>query len=317
MMTRYPLDQSPFYRLHSRKSLALLLHVTLSDLNTMAGEQNSLYECYPKIIEKDGKKKERFIERPKPHLRKVQKRLVQLLNRIQPPSYLHSAFRGRSYITNASVHSINSRIVKIDIRKFFPSAYAGYVYRSFSDIFECSPDVAATIARLTTAFGHLPTGGNSSSMISFFAFKKMFDEINALAIARGLVMSCCVDDMTFSGVGATSHFLNEVRTIVQRYGLRVHKRHCFELAQTKIVTGVALTPKGHRLPNARRKKLHDAYRLFRQECKLHEKVKLGEKLLGRATEAAQVEEQFKPLISKSAQALKEVKLALKQIEGPL
>jgi len=315
MRTRYPLDQSPLYRLRSRVRLAELLQITASDLNAMARAQDSQYECYPKIIEKDGKKKERYIERPKPRLRQVQKRLVNLLNRVTPPEYLHSAFRGRSYVSNASQHSCDCRIAKIDIRKFFPSAYAGQVYRSFADVFQCSHDVAGTLARLTTAFGHLPTGGNSSSMVSFFAFKPMFDEIHTLAVSHGLIMTCCVDDMTFSGDNATSNFLNSVRIIIHRYGLKVHKRHWFESQQTKIITGVALTPKGLRVPNARRKKLHSAYAAFQAEGDLHRKVKIGEEMLGRVTEAAQVEEKFRPFVSKAAQKLREVKKAVGQIQA--
>ena len=312
MTKRYPLNQSPFFRLQSRAKLAAHLDVSLADLNKMADSQDSLYNCFPKQIEKNGKTKERWVERPKPELRRVQKRIVHLLDRIQPPDYLHSGFRGRSYTSNASQHAPNARLAKIDIRKFFPSAYAGYVYRTFVDVFQCSHDVAAVAMRLTTAFGHLPTGGNSSTIISFFAFKPMFDEIHSLAISRGLVMSCCVDDMTFSGIAATEGFLNEVRVIVHRFGLKTHKRHCFEPHQIKIVTGVALTPQGVRLPNARRKKLHEATEAFDAETNLGKKVKLGEQLLGRTTEAAQVEQQFSSLIPIAAAKLTEAKKAMRR-----
>lgn len=180
---RYPLNQSPFFRLQSRAKLAAFLDVALADLNNMALAQDSLYNCFTKKIEKNGKTKERKVERPKLELRRVQRRIVHLLDRIQPPDYLHSGFRGRSYTSNALQHDPKARLAKIDIRKFFPSAYAGYVYRSFVDVFQCSHDVAGVIARLTTAFGHLPTGGNSSTIMSFFAFKPMFDEIQCLAIS--------------------------------------------------------------------------------------------------------------------------------------
>jgi hypothetical protein len=304
---RYPLNQSPFFQLQSRSKLAELLRLTPSELNKMAAAQDSQYNCFPKQIEKNGKTKERWVERPKPELRRVQKRIVQLLDRIQPPDYLHSGVRGRSYITNASQHKPGVRVAKIDIKKFFPNAYAGHVYRSFVDVFLCSQDVAAVLMRLTTAFGHIPTGGNSSTIISFYAFKPMFDEIHSLAIGRGLVMSCCVDDMTFSGPKATEGFLNEVRIIVERFGLKTHKRHWFEANQTKVVTGVALTPQGARLPNARRKKLHEAVNSFVAESNPIKKVKLGEQLLGRTTEAAQVETRFAPLVPAAASKLAEAK----------
>jgi RNA-directed DNA polymerase len=311
MMTRYPLNQSPLYKLRNRKKLAELFGVTIQDLNQMATAQDSLYNEFPKVIEKDGKKKTRHIEQPKPKLRLIQKRLVCLLDRIQPPDYLHSAFRGRSYITNAMQHECNVPIAKIDIKKFFPSAYAGFVHRSFEDVFKCSPDVAGVITKLTTAFGHIPTGGNSSTIISFFAFKSMFDEIHTLAKSSDLTMSCCVDDMTFSGEGATNGFLNEVHKIVSRYGLKTHKRHCFEARQNKIVTGVTLTLQGVRLPNSRRKKLHEAFVAFEKEHDPKEKVRLGTQMLGRATEAAQIEKQFVLMVPVAAKKLTSAKQHLK------
>ena len=133
MNTRYPLNQSPLYKLHSRKKLAELLEVSLQELEDMVANADSLYNRFEKTIIKSGKIKKRFIEHPKPKLRRLQRRLVRLLDRIQPPDYLHSAFRGRSYISNALQHDCNSRVAKIDIKKFFPSAYAGYVYERAHD----------------------------------------------------------------------------------------------------------------------------------------------------------------------------------------
>jgi len=313
-MKRYPLNQSPFFKLQSRSKLAELLGLSAPELKKMAAAPDSLrYTCFR--IEKNGKPEGRPVERPKPELRRVQKRIIQILGRIESPAYLHSGFKGRSYVTNACHHKPNVRLAKIDIKKFFPSSYAGYVYRSFVDVFLCSRDVAAVIMRLTTAFGHIPTGGNSSTLISFFAFKPMFDEIYALATSRGLEMTCIVDDMTFSGPKATEGFLNEVRIIVERFGLKTHKRHCFEPTRTKVVTGVALTSQGPRLPNARRKKLHEVAEAFDSESDPKRKIKLGEQLLGRTTEAAQVELRFEPLVPTAAQKLAEAKQTLRMLGG--
>lgn len=307
MRKRYPLNQSPLYKLHSRKRLAKLLGLSPQRLNSILALGDSSYIQFRKTTEKEGKKKVRQIEYPRPELRQVQRRIVSLLDRIEPPEYIHSGFRGRSYVSNASAHKLNCRLAKIDIRNFFPSAYPGYTFRVFRDAFQCSPDVAAIIMKITMAFGHIPTGGSSSTIISFFAFKPMFDEIHVLARSLDLTMTCCVDDMTFTGAAATDAFLNEVRLIVQRYGLRTHKRHCFESQETKIVTGVALTPNGMKLPNSRRKRLSETLDRFNRETCPLDKVKLGEDLLGRATEAAQIEERFRPYVSSAKQRLNEAK----------
>lgn len=87
----------------------------------MAAAQDSLYNSFPRTIEKNGKTKTRQIEHPILELRLIQKKLVRLLDRIQPPDYLHSGFRGRSYITNALQHDCTVPIAKIDIKSFFPA----------------------------------------------------------------------------------------------------------------------------------------------------------------------------------------------------
>jgi RNA-directed DNA polymerase len=308
---RYPVNQSPLYRLHRRKGLADLLGISVKALETLANANPPEYLCFDKTFRKNGKEKNRWIEWPKKPLRRVQKRLARLLDRIEPPNYIQSGFRERSYFENARSHACGVRVAKIDIRGFFPNSSARWVNRCFVEDFQCSGDVTAVLTKLLTIAGHLPTGGNASTIVSFYAYKPMFDEIQGLAVAHGLTMTCCVDDMTFSGAAATSSFLNEVRKIVQRYGLRTHKVHCFESHQPKIITGVALTSKGYRLPNIRRKKLHEAFKEFERERDPEKRVNVGERLLGRATEAAQIEALFQPYVRVAAGMLREAKALTK------
>jgi RNA-directed DNA polymerase len=312
MRKRYPLDQSPLYRLNRRKGLAELLMMPLEAVERLANSNPPRYRCFERVVNQGhGPPKKRLIEWPYADLQSVQRRIARLLDRIEPPGYIHSGFRGRSYVTNAQEHEVAVRVAKIDIRKFFPTASAQRVYDCFRFTFECSSDVSAVLMKLTTKDGHLPTGGSASSIVSFFAYKHMFDEISELARARGLAMSCCVDDMTFSGDSATGRFLNDVRAIIVRHGLRIHKRRTFEPMQPKVVTGVVLTSQGRRLPNRRRKKLHENYQALNEETELEAKVKLAEQLLGRATEAAQVEPLFRVAIPWAATALGSAKRELR------
>ena len=46
----------------------------------------------------------------------------------------------------------------------------------------------------------------------------MFDEIEQIALAHGLTMTCYVDDMALSGPRANKAALFEVRKIIARYG---------------------------------------------------------------------------------------------------
>ena len=294
----------------SRRKLAELLNLSRSELESLANGGRSNYVFFD-VQPKSGKKK-RHVEQPYPPLRTVQRSLTRLLGRIEPPPYLHSAFRGRSYITNAAVHSCSERSAKIDIKSFFQEADGSRVARAFREQFLCSPDVAAVLAKLTTILGHIPTGGNSSTMISFWAYKPMFDRIHQMAKAAGIEMTCCVDDMTFPGQKATPGFINSVRLIVRRFGLKTHKEHHFPPNSPKVITGVAVTSNGQRLPNKRRRLLHDAFGEVAAESNLEKKVKKAQSLMGRATEAEQVEPRFRAEVFLATKMLKEAKADLRE-----
>lgn len=281
-----------------------MLQLTLEELEGLANGHEQHYSCYPRMT-KSGK--ERWIERPKAPLRVVQKRIVSLLGRVQHPTYLHSAYRGRSYVTNASQHRHDQPTGKIDIKKFFPSARRKWVARAFRDQFHCALDVAAILAKLTTFNEHIPTGGNSSTMVSFWAYKPMFDEISDLAERIGAVMTCCVDDMTFTGESVTRKFINEVACVVRRYGLRTHKVHYFPAGTAKTVTGVVITSKGPKLPNKRRLLLHDAFQTAMTAANPDLKVRAAQSLLGRSTEAEQVEARFRSAVVRSTRILNDAK----------
>ena len=182
MKKRYPLNQSPLYRLRRRKDLADLLRLSLPQLESLANATAPQYRCFGKVVGK----KTRWIEWPRKPLQRAQKRLSRLLDRIEAPDYIHSGFRGRSYVTNAQQHKCVGNVAKIDIRSFFPQASSRWVRHCFADAFECSQDVAAILTKLFTIHGHLTTGGNSSTIVSFFAYKPMFDTIQILAKTRGV-----------------------------------------------------------------------------------------------------------------------------------
>jgi hypothetical protein len=290
MLGRYELRQSPLFRLRSRKKLASLLDVTVAELESLA-QTTGNYTYFD--IEVEGKDP-RPIQNPSKPLKKVQRKVTGLLGRIQAPEYLFSAYKGTSYVRNAAQHTdISKDSFKIDIKKFFARSDARRIETLFLRTFECSPDVAAILTKLNSVNGHIPTGGCSSSMLSYWAYRDMFREIADLAAAANVIMTICVDDMTFTGAGASRKLRYDVERIIKSYGLRPHKRHHFLPGRTKVVTGVAVTPKGLRVPNARRKLLHDAHKALAEETDVEKRVLLARRLMGRATEAEQIEPSFR------------------------
>ena len=233
--------------------------------------------------------KGRDVQWPKPLLRKVHKRVATLLSRIDTPAFLHSAIRGRSYVSNAGQHRADQPSVKIDIRKFFPSVRAASVFHFFRDTMLCAPDAAAILTKLLTVDGHLPTGSSVSPILSYFAYADMFAEIESLALRRDSVMTCYVDDMTFTGPGATRKLIYDVIQITRRYRLWAHKTKIFRAGQPRVITGVAVTRAGLKLPNRRQKAISDDLALLSVTKDERESLAIARRVTNRMYEAAQVD----------------------------
>ena len=165
--------------------------------------------------------------------------IFKLLQRIELPDYLQSGVSGRSYITNAKAHLGTKKTYTVDIKKFYPSVSRAMVYTFFRGTMKCSEDVAGILANISTCDGHIPTGSSLSQLLAYMACKNMFDEIHAACTEAGIVMTCYVDDLTFSGDAVTRAWIyGTIKPIISRYGLKSHKDKFFGVGQPKEITGV-------------------------------------------------------------------------------
>ena len=296
-MKRHPLDQSQLYKVTSPAELAKRLGIELAEIEELANRGDN-YKRF-----KVGKKKKRAVQEPKDRLKKAHLKVTRWLSRIETPDYLHSAIRGRSYITNAQAHSADTNLVKVDIRSFFQNVGTHAVYLFFAHTMKCRKDVAMLLAKLLTVDGHLPTGSSVSPILSYFAHKRMFDEVCDLADCLGLRFTVYVDDMCLSGNKAVRATLFRVRGIIARHGLQSHKCRFFPAGVPRVVTGNALTLGGVRLPHRRHLKIKEAFdELHRMEDGPRRDKALNA-LRSRLFEAAQLEpawaERAKSLLAKS------------------
>lgn len=282
-MKRYPLNQSQLYKVTSPEVLAKRISIDLSELEDIANRDDN-YRHF-----KVGEGKKRAVQEPKKRLRKIHSKIKDWLSRIETPGYLHSAVRNRSYLSNARVHSAETNSIKTDIRAFFPSVSKHAVYLFFSKTMKCRRDVAMLLAKLLTVNNHLPTGSPVSTILSYFVHKTMFDEIARLAENLNLSFSVYVDDMCLSGDKAVRATLFRVRGIIARHGLKSHKCRFFPAGISRVVTGVALTERGIRLPNKRHLKIKRAFEEFNKMPESIEREKAILSLRSRLHEAAQLE----------------------------
>lgn len=289
---RVPLKGSALFRLTSPRRLANILMVTPTTLERLVrwGDQNYLVRP---LAQAEGKAP-RMIEEPKPQLKLIHQRFARLLAQIETPDYLHSGVKGRSYITNANAHTADKACVKLDLKKFFPSSSSHYVQRFFEDVLEYPPDVAARARQLLTYGGHLPTGGNASTILSFWAYKPMFDEIATLAAELGCEFTLYVDDMSITGTFANRKCQQAARKIVARYGLRAHKAKAFSPGQPRVHTGIAKTRRGREVPHRRAKGIAQLEQEEAAAATTADKLKVLPSLIGKLSEAAIVDPSWMP-----------------------
>lgn len=289
-MEKQPLEKNWLYAVSSPKDLARRLStkncpITVRELEAFAGDAGNF-----KVFRT---KKGRDVQQPCPRLQRLHRYIHEILARIETPDYLHSAVEGRSYITNALAHEPGVPTIKIDVKKFFRSVPRSAVFRFFSGPMGCARDVAGLLANLLTYGGHLPTGGSASPVIAFYACKPMFDSMEGLARSRGLKMTCYVDDMTFTGTRASRGALQEARLIIAGYGLKSHKTKFLGANRPKVITGVAITADGPKLPNRRHRAIHEALQAYRAAADFETSEKAFNKLIGRMHEAGQIEPRWR------------------------
>lgn len=280
---RVPVQASALFKLTSPRRLAEILLVPRSTLERLVNAGDSNYLVRP------DRKSGRIIEEPKPQLKLIHQRFARLLAQIETPDYLHSGVKGRSYITNANAHGADHSCIKLDIKKFFPSSSSHYVQRFFEEVLEYPPDVASRAKRLLTYDGHLPTGGNASTILSFWAYKPMFDEIEALAKQHQCEFTLYVDDMSITGVFANRKCQQEARKIISRYALRAHKAKAFSPGQPRVLTGIAKTRRGREVPHRRAKGIAMLEQKVAAAPTVADKLKLLPSLIGKLSEASIVD----------------------------
>jgi RNA-directed DNA polymerase len=292
--TDLPLSLCWLYAIESPSDLARRLSTAshklkVDDLSFFARDAGN-YRLFPIYDEKG---KARPIQWPKRRLQGIHTRIHKLLSRVAVPKYLHSAVRGKSYVSNAAAHDPKVPTIKIDVKKFFPSVSRAVIFNFFVGPLKCRRDVAGLLADILTFDARLPTGSAASPIIAYYSFKPMFDEIALFAESLDLTMTCYVDDMAFSGLRANKSTLYAVRGIIAGHGLKSHKAYTFSGSQPKVVTGVCNTTAGPRVPNKLHLKIKTGFDALAKAQNVIEEDKVLRSLLGRLEAAGQIDPAFK------------------------
>jgi RNA-directed DNA polymerase len=186
----------------------------------------------------------RVIERPKPRLKAIQRRVLhEILDWIPAHEAAHGFTRGRSALTHARLHIGQDVVLSLDLEDFFASIAAGRVYGIFRTA-GYPESVAHALTALSTnvappdvwlevptprepalidarfrlgrrlAQPHLPQGAPSSPALANLAAYSLDRRITRRATSFGATYSRYADDITLSGSAHVRRRADELRTTI-------------------------------------------------------------------------------------------------------
>ncbi len=282
----HSLESSPFYRLRTKKKLANLLFISPNDFSSLC-TSNKRYRSFDEP--KAHGNGTRRIDAPNPKLKSVQKRIANLLQRIQPPDYLFSPVKGRSYVDNAHHHKRSDTHHLLDIADFYPSCSCNKIAWFFRQRMQCSPDVSAILCDIVCFRDSLPQGSPCSPILAYLAYSEMWDAIHGLAVSTNCRLSVYADDITLSGDRVSGDLIWEVKRTIHRHG----HTHCKKKERTKYrepveVTGVIVKERTLLPPNRSHRNLTEAKRDLQQAKQPSDISRLTARIKGHESQRNQI-----------------------------
>lgn len=265
--TNYSIKDSPFFRLRTRRKLADLLHISETTLLRLT-RRTDLYRrrwkhkrldhwCNEKPSD-DLAHLYRPIDIPDETLKKLQSRIAVLLGRIEPPDWLFSPVKGRSYVDNAARHKGANAFWLLDIENYFPSCTANNVAHFFRAVMECSPDVTAILVRVCTWSQCLPQGSPCSPILAYYSNLGMWLSIEKIVKEANLKHSLYADDLTISGNVVSKSVIWTIKQIIYKHGHKIKREKEVSLIGAPAdITGVIIVGDQVKLPNRQLKRLFE------------------------------------------------------------
>lgn len=254
---KYPLNQCALYKCNTKKKLEQLLTIEQGQLKLIS---SAIKYSHFEIDKKDSDKK-RQITAPKYTLKRIQGRILQLLQYIERPEWVIAETKDKCYIDNGKYHIDCNYVLAMDIKSFYNNCKREYVYRFFKDKLLTSSDVAKLLTDIVTFDGIIPTGCPTSQLIAYYAYEDMFSNIRQIAENYGCKFTLYVDDMTFSSCKPFNKdaLQRQIDIELRRFGHKpkYSKVKYYSKNEDKPITGTIVT--SHNILVAPNKLQHKVY----------------------------------------------------------
>lgn len=221
------------------------------------------------------KYKPRYIEAPSVSLKKRQKWIaINILETEHLGEWIHGYVKGKSIVSNARVHMGKKRILRLDIKNFFPSITSDMVEKIFSDM-GYSKSAAERLTFLCTFSleklccdydmvpeeyiftDYLPHGAPSSPVLANLVFQKVDLEILDVLQEYDIQYSRYADDMIFSSDTDNLQWLIDcVGGVLAKHGFHINQRKTKLMTENdqKLLMGLNIT-KGIKIQKGYKRKL--------------------------------------------------------------
>lgn len=284
----YSIEKSPLYELKSRKKLLEIFYIRNYKILENLAINKANYKVYS--IDNKNKPTKRKIEEPKDLLKAFHRRFNALLQRINVPDFVKAGRKGSCYVDNGKAHINGKYFFCSDVEKFFPSSRKQKVFQFLFYDLKMGNDIASLLTNILTFDNHLPTGAPSSQLLTYWAYKKTFNDIYEKALSMDICMTLFVDDLTFSSSKPIpADFKRYVISRLKSEGLSVNKKKTktYSINQYKKTTGTVISPDNKILvPN---KLQHKIYILKHKEDKTSKEIM---SLKGMINSARQIKSNF-------------------------
>ncbi|HUW26358.1 MAG TPA: reverse transcriptase family protein [Gallionella sp.] len=256
-------------------ALSLSLSMPEQLLISVSTKADSLYRKAKPITKPDGSIRQPYDAEPP--LKLIQRRIKdRILKRVEFPEYLTGSLSGRSYRTNAALHSGAKIIICEDVENFFPATSNERVLDIWLNFFRFSVDVANLLTRLTTKGGGLPQGASTSSYLANLAFWNSEPRLQLKLARLGIVYSRYVDDIAVSSkrslsINTQTDLITQIYGMLRRHGYKAKRRkHETFTSGKRMLTTKLVNNRKPALPREERQNIRAAV------YELEQRIKSGE-----------------------------------------
>lgn len=194
------------------------------------------------FAKREPKLKKRVIDNPVDPLKFIQKRIQRRL--LQPllwPEHIYGGIKGKSLIKNVTPHLKANVIVTLDIKNFFPTITTFQIYKVWSELLGCAPEVAKILTCFTTFERHLPQGAPTSSALANLVLYSFDQPIREYCEDNRIIYTTWIDDLAFSGEGSR-HVINVAVKALRKGGFVIphRKLRIMPAHNRQLLTGLLL-----------------------------------------------------------------------------